>query len=101
MTSWLARRKGAIRRIIDKLHLSKSYLPGHAKGDVDQIIHSRKFSPLSLVGQAYAVIAVDDYCAGYGKVAAVEDLDSDFLMCVFSESRSPLPVANVESCDMP
>lgn len=56
-----ARRKSLIGRIIDKLHLSKSYLPGHIKGEVDQIIHS-----------------LNEYCSGYGKVAAIENLDPDF-----------------------
>ncbi|KAF6237537.1 hypothetical protein HO173_004427 [Letharia columbiana] len=33
-------RRSLIARIIDTFQLSKSYLPGHVKGDVDQIIHS-------------------------------------------------------------
>ena len=43
-------RKPLIRRVMESLHLSKSYLPGHVKGEVDQIIHSRKvFPPSSLL----------------------------------------------------
>ena len=86
LTRWVARRKSLIRRIIDKLHLSKSYLPGHVKGEIDQIIHSRESSFLLILRRAYAFIAVNEYCSGYGKVAAIEDLDSDFLMYVSSES---------------
>lgn len=89
MTQRSARRKSLIGRIIDKLHLSKSYLPGHIKGEVDQIIHSRKSSRLLNVRQAYAFIAVNEYCSGYGKVAAIENLDPDFSMYVFSESMFP------------
>ena len=89
MTQHSARRKSLIGRIIDKLHLSKSYLPGHVKGEVDQIIHSRKSSRLSVVRHAYAFIAVNEYSSGYGKVAAIEDLDPDFSMYVFSESIFP------------
>lgn len=48
LTRRLARRKSLLERIIEKLHLSKSYLPGHVKGEVDQIIHSR-WSSLYLV----------------------------------------------------
>ncbi len=46
LTRWLARRKSLISRIVEMLHLSKSYLPDHVKGEVNQIIPSRKFSPL-------------------------------------------------------
>lgn len=77
-------------RIIDKLQPSKRYLPGHSKGEVDQIIHSRRSSPLFCDRQAYAFIAVNEYCSGYGKVAAIENLDPDFSMYAFSESLSLL-----------
>ena len=86
LTRWIARRKTLIRRIIDKLHLSKSYLPGHVKGEVDQIIHSREFPSLLNLRKAYAFVGVNEYCSGYGKVAAIENLDSDFLMYVSPES---------------
>lgn len=56
-----ARGKSLVGRIIERLHLHKSYLPGHVKGEVDQIIHS-----------------LNEYCSGYGKVAAIENLDPDF-----------------------
>lgn len=83
LTRCLARRKSLLDRIIEKLHLSKSYLPGHVKGEVDQIIHSRRSSPCLVLRHAYAFIAVNEYCSGYGKVAAIENLDPDFSMYVF------------------
>lgn len=43
---------------------------------------ARKPSPLLVVRQAYTLSVVNEYCSGYGKVAAIENLDSDFLMCV-------------------
>ena len=46
LTKWPAKRMSLVSRIIDKLHLSQSHLPGHVKGEVDQIIHSRQLSPL-------------------------------------------------------
>lgn len=58
-----AKGMSLVGRIIDKLNLSQSYLPGHVKGEVDQIIHS-----------------LNQYCSGYGKVAAIENLDPQFLM---------------------
>lgn len=87
LTRCLARRKSLFERIIEKLHLSKNYLPGHVKGEVDQIIHSRWSSSRSLLRQAYASIAVNEYCSGYGKVAAIENLDQDFSMYVFRNRR--------------
>ena len=46
LTRWPAKGMSLVGRIIDKLHLSKRHLskrhlPGHVKGEVDQIIHSR------------------------------------------------------------
>ena len=41
LTRWPARGMSLVRRIIHKLRLSQSHLPGHVKGEVDQIIHSR------------------------------------------------------------
>ena len=41
LTRWPAKGMSMISRIIDKLRLSRSHLPGHVKGEVDQIIHSR------------------------------------------------------------
>ena len=41
LTRWPARGMSLVSRIIDKLHLFQSHLPGHVKGEVDQIIHSR------------------------------------------------------------
>ena len=41
VTRWPAREMSLVSRIIDKLHLFQSHLPGHVKGEVDQIIHSR------------------------------------------------------------
>ena len=41
LTRWPAKGMSLVSRIIDKLHLSQSHLPGHVKGEIDQIIHSR------------------------------------------------------------
>ncbi|KAL9075474.1 MAG: hypothetical protein Q9161_001546 [Pseudevernia consocians] len=58
-----ARKTTLVRRIIEKFHVLESHLPGYIKGEVDQIIPS-----------------LNDYCSGYGKVAAIENLDSEFLI---------------------
>ena len=41
LTGWPARGMSLLSRIIHNLHLSQSHLPGHVKGEVDQIVHSR------------------------------------------------------------
>ena len=68
-------------RIINALHLSKSYPPGADKGRIDQIIHSRK--PLSsriTHGADKILPIVNEYPVGYGKVAGIQGLDTDFLV---------------------
>lgn len=62
----------------------------YGKGDVDQIIHSRKSCFVESFGKVYIFLPVNEYCSGYGKVAAVENLDPDFLMCVSQEPLYPL-----------
>ncbi|KAK0509127.1 hypothetical protein JMJ35_008498 [Cladonia borealis] len=51
-------------RIRAIFHLQKKYPPGYEDKKVEQIIRS-----------------LDEYPAGYGKIAAIADLDSDFLIC--------------------
>lgn len=52
-------------------------------------IHVRYVPPSLPRHQAYTCTAVNEYCSGYGKVAAIEDLDPDFLMYVFPKPKYP------------
>lgn len=47
---------------------------------IEQIINSRGFAASTYLDFADGLTLVDDYNPGYGKVAAFEDLDGDFLV---------------------
>ncbi|KAL2056583.1 hypothetical protein ABVK25_002977 [Lepraria finkii] len=62
-TSNNEKRRSFRRRVTTALHISKRYKRGFSKGRVEQITHS-----------------LNEYPRGYGKVAAIENLDSDLLV---------------------
>ena len=68
------------RRLSRAFGLYKRYPPGHEKGRVKQRVHSRKYCVPAEDTVLNVGFAVDEYAAGYGRVAAIQNLDSDFIM---------------------
>lgn len=73
-----AAKKSTIRsRLRKALRLS---LTEELDPKLEQIINSRESDTFANVRFADGPVLVDDYESGYGKVAAIEDLDGDFLV---------------------
>lgn len=71
-----------INRLKAVLHLLRKYPAGYEGGEVDQISRSRRYllCQLNDAQQSYEWFIVDEYSPGYGKIAAVQDLGSEFLI---------------------
>ena len=74
------KRRSYRRRITTALHISKRYKRGFSKGRVEQITHSREHCRPGTTVIVDMQMVVNEYPRGYGKVAAIENLDSDLLV---------------------
>ena len=72
-----AKRSTIATRLRKVLRLQPSEEPDPG---IEQIINSCEYVSFRYVHPADGPILVDDYDPGYGKVAAIEDLDADFLV---------------------